>query len=107
MLDDKQNLSVGRFDVVAFYTLFRVHLTLEFMHICPKKVLNRSFSGFLLLDDKCMENDTFGRISEDWKQWNSADEESSNGTSQDEVSSHLAGKLLTTASQESTRRRRN
>ena len=37
------------------------------------------------------------------KQWNSAVEESSNGTSQDEVSSHLAGKALTTASLLTTR----
>ena len=41
------------------------------------------------------------------KQWNSAVEESSNGTSQDEVSSHLAGKALTTASRPTTRRRPN
>ena len=40
------------------------------------------------------------------KQRNSAVEESSKGTSQDEVSSHLAGKLLTTASHVTTRRRR-
>ena len=41
------------------------------------------------------------------KQRNSAKEESSNGTSQDEVSSHLAGRALTTASPLTTRRRRN
>ena len=41
------------------------------------------------------------------KQRNSAVEESSNGTSQDEVSSHLAGKALTTASHLTTRRRPN
>ena len=40
------------------------------------------------------------------KQRNSAEEESSNGTSQDEVSSHLAVKLLTMASHFNTRRRR-
>ena len=40
------------------------------------------------------------------KQRNSAEEESSNGASQDEVSSHLAGKPLTTASHITTRRRR-
>ena len=41
------------------------------------------------------------------KQRNSAVEESSNGTSQDEVSSHLARKILTTVSQDTTRRRLN
>ena len=41
------------------------------------------------------------------KQRNSAVEESSKGTSQDEVSSHLAGKPLTMASHVTTRRRPN
>ena len=46
LLGDKQITSVGIFDVVAFYTLFRVHLTLIIVYICPKKVLYCSFSGF-------------------------------------------------------------
>ena len=78
------------------------------MYICPKKAPNRSFSSFLLLDRKNTETGTFGRIfGINGKQWNSAEGESSNGTSQDEVSSNLAGKQLTTASQDSTGRRRN
>ena len=62
LLGDKQISSVGIFDVVAFYTLFRVHLTLIIVCLCPKKVLNRSFSGFLCLDGKYAEIGTFGRI---------------------------------------------
>ena len=62
MLEDKQNSSVGRFDVVVFYTLFRVHLALIIVCLCPKKVLNRSFSGFLCLDGKYAKIGTFGRI---------------------------------------------
>ena len=95
-------------DVVAFSTLFRVHLTLIIVCLCPKKVLNRSFSGFLCLDGKYAEIGTFGRIfGKNGMQRNSAVEESSNGTSQDEVSSHLARKALTTASHLTTRRRPN
>jgi hypothetical protein len=62
LLGDKQISSVGIFDVVAFYTLFRVHLTLIIVYICSKGALNRSFSSFLLLDRKYAETGTFGRI---------------------------------------------
>ena len=97
-----------KIDVVAFYTLFRVHLTLIIVYICPKKAPNRFFSSFLLLDRKNAETGTFGRIlGTNGKQRNSTEEESSNGTSQDKVSSNLAGKQLTTASQDTTRRHRN
>ena len=62
MLGDKQISSVGIFDVVAFYTLFRVHLTLIIVYICPKKVLYCSFSGFLCLEKNYAEIGTFGRV---------------------------------------------
>ena len=62
LLGDKQISSVGIFDVVAFYTLFRVHLTLIIVYICPKKVLYCSFSGFLCFDGNYAEIGTFGRV---------------------------------------------
>lgn len=75
---------------MAFYTLFRVHLTLVIVYICPKKVLYCSFWGSLCLDGKYAGKYHFWTcFGTNGKQRNSAKEESSNGTSQDEVSSHL------------------
>ena len=46
LLGDKQISSVGIFAVVAFYTLFRVHLTLIIVYICPKRHLIVPFRVF-------------------------------------------------------------
>ena len=46
LLEDKQIPSVGVFDEVSFYTLFRGHLTSEIMQISPDYVLNHFFLCF-------------------------------------------------------------
>ena len=98
MLGDKQISSVGIFDVVAFYILFRVHLTLNRVYMPQKGALLFLFRFSTLGWEKCRNRHFWTYFGTNGKQWNSAEEESSNGTSQDEVSSHLARKALTTAS---------
>ena len=55
LLEDKQIPSVGRFDVVSFYTLFRVHLTLNSGIYAPKRYLIVPFRVF------------YSRVAKTWK----------------------------------------
>ena len=99
MLGDKQITSVGIFDVVAFYTLFRVHLTLIIVCICPQKGALLFLFRFSMLGWEICRNRHFWTcFGTNGKQRNSAVEESSNETSQDKVSRNSAEVQTTTAS---------
>ena len=102
MLGDKQIPSVGIFDEVSFYTLFRVHLPPISGIYAPKRYLIAPFQVFYSRMANMRNKMLLDTFWDKWKQWSSVEEESSNRTSQDNLSRYLAGIKVMTASQFTT-----